>query len=89
MLIMGKAVLALGIFSVVGAAAHNHSLAASRFEPASTFAIQAPTPAINHAGFTIAAPTTAELPRGYWSNPATSPLQGMGMPAMQPSGPVR
>lgn len=37
----------------------------------------------------IAAPTVATLPRGYWSNPATSPLQGIGMPAMQSSGPIR
>jgi hypothetical protein len=89
MLIMGKAVLAFGIFSVFGAAVQNHSQVGAQVEDVLTAAVQATAPAIRAAGPVIAAPTPAELPRGYWSNPATSPLQGIGMPAMQPAGPIR
>ena len=76
MLIIGKAVLAFGVFSVFGAAVHNRSQVGSQVEGVSS-------------GLIIAAPTAAGLPRGYWSNPATSPLQGIGMPAMQSPGPIR
>ena len=88
MLIMGKAVLAFGIFSVFGAAVHNHSQAGTLVAGFSTAAVQANAPAIEEAGLIIAAAANG-LPRGYWSNPGTSPLQGIAMPVMQSAGPIR
>ena len=88
MLIVGKAVLAFGIFSVFGAAVHNHNRVGPEVADISTAAAQAPAPAIEEAGLIIVAPTAAGLPRGYWSNPATSPLQGSGLPVTQSRGPI-
>jgi hypothetical protein len=88
MLILGKAVLGFGIFSVFGAAVHNHSQAGLRFADVSPVAVQQSAPAINQAGFLIAVPA-AELSRGYWGNPATSPLQGISLRKVQTSGPIR
>jgi hypothetical protein len=88
MLIMGKAVLAFGIFSVFGAAVHNHSQAGTLVVNFSAAAAQASGPTIEEAGLIIAA-TSNGLSRGYWSNPGTSPLQGISMPVMQSAGPIR
>jgi hypothetical protein len=89
MFIIGKAVLAFGIFSVFGAAVHNHNQAAPQVANVSSVAARATTPALQETDLIVVASTATGLPRGYWSNPATSPLQGIGMPMKQTSGPIR
>ena len=75
MVIVGKAVLAFGIISVFGAAVHNNHRANAASPPVATVATAAA-----FDGFTSSA---RELPRGYLTNPATSPLAGF-TPAMLP-----
>ena len=87
MIILGKAVLAFGIFSVFGAAVHNHSLVGLQVAGFTIAPVRASAPVIEEAGLTIAV-ATAHLPRGYWSNPSTSPLQGIGLSVMQSAGPI-
>ena len=78
MVIVGKAVLAFGIISVFGAAVHNNHRANAASPPVVETAAA-------FDGFTSSA---RELPRGYLTNPATSPLAGF-TPAMLPPPPVR
>ena len=75
MVIVGKAVLAFGIISVFGAAVHNNHRANAASPPVATVETAAA-----FEGFTSSA---RELPRGYLTNPATSPLAGF-TPAMLP-----
>ena len=68
MVIVGNAVLAFGIISVFGAAVHNNHRANAASPPVATVETAAA-----FDGFTSSA---RELPRGYRTNPATSPLAG-------------
>jgi hypothetical protein len=80
MVIAGKAVLAFGIISVFGAAVHNNHRAN---------AASPPVPIVETAaafeGFTSSA---RELPRGYLTNPATSPLAGFTPAMLPPARPI-
>ena len=80
MVIVGNAVLAFGIISVFGAAVHNNHRAN---------AASPPVPIVETAaafdGFTSSA---RELPRGYLTNPATSPLAGFTPVMLPPARPI-
>jgi len=77
MIISGNAVLLLGVLSVFGAATHNHLRA---------HAAEVPAPIVT----TKAAVVQAQVPPCYWTNPATSPLQGVGMGLSRPTaGPIQ
>jgi hypothetical protein len=80
MVINGKAVLALGIVSVLGVAVHNNHRANAASPPVATVEVAAKMEGLTRPG--------RDLPRGYLANPATSPLAGFS-PAMLPSaGPI-
>ena len=77
MVIVGKAVLAFGIISVFGVAVHNNHRANAASPPVETAAA--------FDGFTSSA---RELPRGYLTNPATSPLAGFTPAMLPPARPI-
>jgi hypothetical protein len=80
MVIVGKAVLAFGILSVFGAAVHNNHRAQASDASAAIVRTAAATAAVAGARH--------ELPRGYWTNPATSPLVGANPRTLPPTGPI-
>ncbi|HZX85006.1 MAG TPA: hypothetical protein VFF19_15660 [Reyranella sp.] len=80
MVIVGKAVLAFGIVSVFGAAVHNNHRANAASPPVVTVETAAA-----FDGFTSSA---RELPRGYLTNPATSPLAGFTPAMVPPARPI-
>lgn len=79
MVISDKAVLAVGILSVLGVAFHNN------------YRANAASPAVAAVEMTAAVREIAapELPRGYLTDPATSPLAGVTTVALPPAGPIR
>lgn len=78
MIISGNAVLVFGVLSVFGAATHNHLRA---------HAAEAPAAVVVTTAVVVEAP--AQVPPRYWTNPATSPLQGVGMGLDRPTaGPI-
>ncbi|HYI05177.1 MAG TPA: hypothetical protein VD858_09825 [Reyranella sp.] len=80
MVIVGNAVLAFGIISVFGAAVHNNHRANAASPPVATVETAAA-----FDGFTSSA---RELPRGYLTNPATSPLAGFTPVMLPPARPI-
>jgi len=80
MVIVGNAVLAFGIISVFGAAVHNNHRANAASPP-----VAAVETAAAFEGFTSSA---RELPRGYLTNPATSPLAGFTPVMLPPARPI-
>ena len=79
MVISDKAVLAFGILSVLGVAVHNNH----RANAAST-AIAG----VESAAAVRESPAP-DLPRGYLTDPATSPLAGVMTVALMPASPIR
>ncbi|MPZ33799.1 MAG: hypothetical protein GEV13_22880 [Rhodospirillales bacterium] len=80
MVIGGKAVLAFGILSLFGVAVHNNHRANAASPPVATVETAAA-----FEGFTSSA---RELPRGYLTNPATSPLAGFTPAMLPPARPI-
>jgi hypothetical protein len=80
MVIVGKAVLAFGIISVFGAAVHNNHRANAASPPVAIVETAAA-----FEGFTSSARV---LPRGYLTNPATSPLAGFTPAMLPPARPI-
>ncbi len=79
MLVSGNAVLLLGVLSVFGAATHNHLRAHAAEVPAAA--------AVTSKAVVVQ--TEVQVPPCYWSNPATSPLQGVGRGLDRPTaGPI-
>lgn len=77
MVINGTAVLAFGIVSVLGVAVHNNH----RVNAAS------PPVAVEVAAVSVEV-STRELPRGYLTNAATSPLAGFTTIVLPPARPI-
>lgn len=78
MIISGNAVLLLGVLSVFGAATHNHLRVHAAEVPAAVLTAK-----------TVVVQTQVQVPPGYWTDPATSPLQGVGMGLDRPTaGPI-
>jgi hypothetical protein len=80
MAINGTVVLAIGIMSVLGVAVRNNHRANAASPP-----VAAVVTASAFHGSTSSAP---ELPRGYLTNPATSPLAGVGAIVLPPARPI-
>jgi hypothetical protein len=78
MVINGTAVLAFGIISVFGVAVHNNHRANAASPPVAAVEIAA-------ASYEV---TARELPRGYLTNPATSPLAGFTLAVLPPARPI-
>lgn len=79
MIISGNAVLVFGVLSVFGAATHNHLRAHAAEAPAAVAMTKA-----------VVVEVQAQVPPRYWTNSATSPLQGVGMGLDRPTaGPIR
>ncbi|GEP61205.1 hypothetical protein [Reyranella soli] len=79
MVISDKAVLAFGILSVIGVFAYNHHRA---------YAGDLPVVAVEMAAAVRENPAP-ELPRGYLTNPDTSPLAGVMIVGLVPASPIR
>jgi hypothetical protein len=78
MIVSGNAVLLLGVLSVFGAATHNHLRAHAAEVPAAAVTTEA-----------VVVQTQVQVPPCYWTNPATSPLQGVGKGLDRPTaGPI-
>jgi hypothetical protein len=80
MVINGTAVLAFGIVSVFGVAVHNNHRANAASPPVAVVETAAA-----FEGFTS---SVRELPRGYLTNPATSPLAGFSQIVLPPARPI-
>ena len=79
MVINDKAVLAFGVLSVLGVVVHNHQRA---------YAASLPVAVVEMAAAVRDTPEP-ELPRGYLTNPSTSPLAGVITVTLPPASPIR
>jgi hypothetical protein len=78
MVINDKAVLALGVLSVLGAVVYNHQR---------VYAASLPVAVVEMAAAVRDTPGP-KLPPGYWTNPSTSPLAGVVRVRMPPASPI-
>ena len=79
MIISDKAILAFGILSVLGVAVHNNYRANAASLPVAAVEMAVP----------VREGPAPELPRGYLTNPDTSPLAGVMKVALPPASPIR
>ena len=78
MVINGNVVLAFGVLSMLGVVVHNHQRA---------YATSRPVAVVEMASAVRDTPEPV-LPRGFFTNPSTSPLAGVGMAMLQPASPI-
>ena len=80
MVINGTAVLAVGIVSVFGVAVHNNHRAIAASPPVAVAEMA--------AAFDGLTSSARDLPYGYLTNPATSPLAGFSPIVLPPARPI-
>ncbi len=89
MIDLDRAVFYFGVAAVVAVATFNHVHAHAAQPQAAPVALSdaALSGALDNAAVDIPA-RARPLPAGYWTNPATSPLQGVGLGLIRAADPI-